>query len=140
MVVSNFQNLDPNRLCVSLGKKGLAERATAKYEKRVRQCVGLTAAVGGVKGVGWWIQAGAFVDTERYMPELYQGNDTDEGIKEAIMDLVVQWAGQLSHTLVDVTIRSGYAANDGKQGGSAGRRGDGDKYRRYGTKWRGSHE
>ena len=53
-------------------------------------------------------RAGAFVDYERVAPHLYnwRPNGTCE---EAYMDLWCSWAGSLSNTKIDVTVRSAFA-------------------------------
>ena len=52
-------------------------------------------------------RTGAFVDTERCIPELYVLDG--EHINERIMDLVVRWPASGVEFLIDVTVRSPFA-------------------------------
>ena len=80
-------------------------------------------------------RAGACVDLERRVPELYQTND-DGSIREAVMDLVVGFPATAQRWWLDINIRTPFAAhlsNAGHIPGAAAALGDKRKAERYGA-------
>jgi len=72
-------------------------------------------------------RTGAFVDTERHIPELYVLSEGE--VHERIMDLVAWWPASGRRFLIDVTVRSPFArevkrphANEAVRGGEADKR------------------
>ena len=54
--------------------------------------------------------AGADVDLERVVPELADVNSRDAAHRDAIMDAVVFWPGDMATSWIDVSIRCLHAA------------------------------
>ncbi len=77
---------------------------------------------------------GAFVDVECRVPDLYKRLPNGE-IREAILDLVVEWPGAGRRHLIDVTVRCPHAARyptSASRVGTAAAAGDKDKRDHYG--------
>jgi hypothetical protein len=77
---------------------------------------------------------GAFVDVECRVPDLYKRLPNGE-IREAILDLVVEWPGAGRRHLIDVTVRCPHAlryGNSASKVGAAAAAGDKDKFDHYG--------
>ena len=80
-------------------------------------------------------RTGAFVDSERHVPELYVQRDNGQ-VQERIMDVVVQYPASGVRFLLDVTVRSPFAAELSQphaRPGEAARGGEKDKYAHYGA-------
>ena len=78
-------------------------------------------------------RTGAFVDTERHIPELYVLHEGE--VRERIMDLVAWWPASGRRFLVDVTVRSPFASELQRPHvlpGEAARGGEADKRAHYG--------
>ena len=78
---------------------------------------------------------GAVVELEAAVPELYHV-DEEGVVHERFMDLVVWWPGGSRRFLIDVTVRSPFAAglsNPHLVPGAAAREGEKDKVRHYGS-------
>ena len=84
--------------------------------------------------------AGAEADLERIVPELAASKLTHLGRsnlpKDAKMDLVLAWPGELQQQWIDVSIRSPHALHASKasiRAGAAATEGESEKASRYGT-------
>ena len=77
--------------------------------------------------------AGATVQTERRIPELYEKTDQGQW-REAVMDVTVNWPLSAATRLLDVTLRSAHSQSVGNSAGAASRRALYDKKQRYGER------
>ena len=81
-------------------------------------------------------RVGGASDVERFVPEMYlriEGSAATK-IKKAVMDVVVQFPGRAAPMLVDVSVRSPFAArySSSTKPGHASAVGEREKWRRYG--------